>query len=156
HRKLTRYSWGKTSIYELAQSLHSNAYLSHATAVALHALTNLNPKTIYLNAEQTPKPASHSALTQHGIDLAFSRKQRESQMSYGSDGWSITVINGKNTGPLGVQELEGPSGERLRVTNLERTLIDIVVRPTYAGGIFQVLEAYRGARERPFSTNRLL
>jgi hypothetical protein len=34
-------------------------------------------------------------------------------------------------------------------------LIDITVRPTYGGGIFQVLEAYRTAKER-LSTNRLL
>jgi predicted transcriptional regulator of viral defense system len=34
------------------------------------------------------------------------------------------------------------------VTGLERTLIDIAVRPSYAGGVFQVLEAYRGARDR--------
>ena len=40
------------------------------------------------------------------------------------------------------------SGTKLRVTGLERTLIDIAVRPSYAGGVFQVLEAYRGARDR--------
>ena len=32
--------------------------------------------------------------------------------------------------------------------SLERTLIDITVRPMYAGGAHQVLEAYRGAKER--------
>ena len=40
------------------------------------------------------------------------------------------------------------SGVKLRVTGLERTLIDIVVRPSYAGGLFQVLDAYRGAKDR--------
>jgi hypothetical protein len=32
------------------------------------------------------------------------------------------------------------------VTEIERTLIDITVRPTYAGGVFQVLNTYRRAR----------
>jgi hypothetical protein len=39
-------------------------------------------------------------------------------------------------------------GSTLDVTNLERTLIDIVVRPYYSGGVYQVLEAYRGAKGR--------
>jgi predicted transcriptional regulator of viral defense system len=154
NREIVRYSWGDASIYELAQSLQPHAYLSHSTAVALHGLTNLIPKTLYLNAEQSPKPAPSGSLSQRGIDQAFSRKQRQSNMTYEHDGWSVTIVNGKNTGALGVEELLGPSEERLRVTNLERTLIDIVVRPTYAGGIFQVLEAYRAAIDR-VSTNRL-
>src|SRR5205085_7215262 len=47
------------------------------------------------------------------------------------------------------------SSETLQVTNLERTLIDIVVRPTYAGGISRVIEAYRAAKGR-ISVDRLL
>jgi len=34
------------------------------------------------------------------------------------------------------------------VTKLERTLIDITVRPIYGGGVYQVLEAYRNAKDR--------
>lgn len=154
-RETTRYSWGDASIYELAQSLQPRGYLSHSTAVALHGLADLIPKTLYLNVEQSPKPAPSGSLTQRGIDLAFSRKQRRSNMTYDHDDWSVTIINGKNTAALGVEEIVGPSEERLRVTNLERTLIDLVVRPTYAGGIFQVLEAYRAAKDR-VSTNRLV
>ncbi len=154
-RELTRYSWGNASIYELAQSLYPRGYLSHATAVALHGLTDLIPKTLYLNVEQSPKPSPSGPLTQRGINLAFSHKQRQSNMTYDHDDWSVTIINGKNTAALGVEELVGPSEERLRATNLERTLIDITVRPTYGGGIFQVLDAYRAAKER-VSTNRLV
>jgi predicted transcriptional regulator of viral defense system len=154
-RQTTRYAWSDASIYELAQSLQPRGYLSHATAVALHGLTDLIPKTLYLNVEQSPKPVPSGSLTQRGIDQAFARKQRQSNMTYEHNGWSVTIINGKSTGALGVEELVGPSGEQLRVTNLERTLIDITVRPAYGGGIFQVLEAYRSAKER-VSTNRLV
>ncbi|MBZ5667499.1 MAG: hypothetical protein LAO30_23230, partial [Acidobacteriia bacterium] len=54
---------------------------------------------------------------------------------------------GKNTGQLEVTQLDY-SGTKLSVTSLERTLIDIVVRPNYSGGVFQVLEAYRRAQSR--------
>jgi len=43
--------------------------------------------------------------------------------------------------------MQGPNGEPLDVTDLERTLIDIVVRPAYAGGVHQVLTAF--VRSRP-------
>jgi hypothetical protein len=154
-RETIRYAWGEASAYELALSLQPRGYLSHATAVALHGLTDLVPKTLYLNVEQSPKRAPVGPMTQRGIAQAFARPQRQSNMTYDYDGWSVVVINGKHTGGLGVEQVHGSSGETLRATNLERTLIDIAVRPAYGGGIFQVLEAYRSARER-LSTNRLV
>jgi hypothetical protein len=154
NKKITRYSWGSASVYEVAQSISPRGYLSHATAVALHGLTDLVPKTLYLNVEQSPKPPPRGLLTQRGIDQAFARRQRQSNMTYEYDDWAVTILNGKNTGAFGVEEILGPTQEKIRATNLERTLIDIVVRPTYSGGIFQVLEAYRRADGR-VSTNRL-
>ena len=65
------------------------------------------------------------------------------------------MISGKNTNRLGVEEIVGPNSERLQVTNLERTLIDIVVRPAYAAGIIEVIKAYRAAKDR-MSVNKLL
>ena len=57
------------------------------------------------------------------------------------------LLWGKNTAQLEVARLDY-SGIKLPVTSLERTLIDIVVRPNYSGGVFQVLEAYRRAQTR--------
>lgn len=155
NQKVVRYAWGDVSIYQLALSLRKASYLSHGTAVFLHGLTDLIPKTVYLNAEQSPKPAPRGNLTQASLDLAFSRTQRQSNLSYAHDSWAVTVVSGKNTDRLGVEKLDGPSKEQLDVTNLERTLIDIVVRPAYAGGIFQVLKAYAAAKTE-MSTNRLV
>jgi len=54
-----------------------------------------------------------------------------------------------------VGPIAADTGEAIDVTRLERTLIDITVRPAYAGGIYQVLEAYKGAKER-ISVNTLI
>jgi predicted transcriptional regulator of viral defense system len=48
----------------------------------------------------------------------------------------------------------GSNGVPLDVTGIERTLIDIAVRPVYAGGVFEVLRAYQLAASR-VSVNRL-
>src|ERR1035441_2861497 len=71
-----RYVWGEVSPFQLALSLKSQAYLSHATAVFLHGLSDQIPQRIYVNKEQSPKRSS-GVLTQVGIDRAFASKQRE-------------------------------------------------------------------------------
>jgi len=65
------------------------------------------------------------------------------------------MISGKNTNHLGVEQMPGSTLRGLQVTNLERTLIDIVVRPAYAGGISKVIAAYRTAKDRA-SVDQLL
>ena len=55
------------------------------------------------------------------------------------------MLSGKSTGDLGVVKIETPDGSSYRATALERTLIDVTVRPVYAGGAGAVLEAYRRA-----------
>lgn len=150
---LDRFTWGEASPYALALSLRSGSYLCHGTAVFLHGLTDLIPKTIYVNHEQTPKP-SGGTLTQHSLDLAFSRQQRTSNYIFSFDHARAILVSGKYTGRLEVGTIQGPSGESIDATKLERTLIDIVVRPAYAGGIIQVLEAYKSAQGRA-STNTL-
>lgn len=152
---IVRYIWRAASPYEVALSIKPGSYLSHGTAIFLHNLTNEIPRTIYVNQEQSPKPASRGSLTQEGIDRAFRNQQRVSNLAYTYDEFQIVVVAGKNTGRLEVGELDGPAGEKLAVTKLERTLIDSSVRPAYAGGVFHVLEAFAGAKS-VLSVNVLL
>ena len=142
-RNIHRYTWGEVPFYELMQSLMPEGYFSHYTAMYLHDLTKQIPKTIYLNNEQTPKPKSESGLDQKRIDFAFRMKTRVSNRSADYNDYKIYLLNGKNTGNVGVIEIDGPDDSKVRVTNLERTLIDIAVRPEYAGGPFEVLRAYK-------------
>ncbi len=65
------------------------------------------------------------------------------------------MLNGMHTGNLGVIKMSGPDGEKLKITDVERTLIDITVRPEYAGGIHEVLKAYRLAKDK-VSVNKLV
>lgn len=146
--RTVRYSWGTPSVYELALSLARDSYLSHATALYLHALTDQIPKVVYVNREQSPKPAPQGTLRQESIDRAFAHEQRTSQYVFHYEETRIVLLSGKNTRRLEVGEFKGPDGAVVDCTKLERTLIDVTVRPGYAGGIFNVVEAYRRARPR--------
>lgn len=156
NKTLVRYVWGNNpSVYQAALSLKPKSYFSHYTAVSLHNLTQQIPKTIYLNTEQSKKPVKQSFLEQNRIDLAFQGKDRISQYVFNFDDWKICCLSGKNTGNLGVEDLKITEGEIVPVTNIERTLIDISVRPIYSGGVYEVLNAFREARGK-FSTNKLV
>jgi predicted transcriptional regulator of viral defense system len=148
YKPLARYAYNGVSPYALGLALKSGAYLTHATALFLHALTDEVPKTVYVNREQTPKPRPTGPLTQQALDRAFANKPRRSQYVFDAEGYRYVILSGKSTGRLEVSKLAGPNGEVLDVTKVERTLIDIVVRPSYAGGPQEVLEAYRRAKER--------
>ena len=154
-RSHTRYSWGTGSPYQLGLSMKLNSYLCHGTAVFLHGLNDQIPKVVYVNEEQSKKPRGSNELQQSSLKMAFSRKQRISKMTISSNqDDKFVVVNGKRTDGLGVEDVVGFDGEALRATNVERTLIDIAVRPAYAGGISHVLDAYIGARD-VVSVNRL-
>jgi hypothetical protein len=144
---ITRYLWERASPLQIATSVKPRAYLCHGSAEFVHALTDQLPKTIYINVEQSVKARGASQLTQTGIDRAFSAKQRESNLVFQFDDWRIVVIAGKQTDRLEVAPMPLESG-MVDTTKLERTLIDIVVRPAYAGGVYQVLHAYQSARPR--------
>lgn len=147
-RSITRYVWGKASAYELALTLSPRAYFSHGTALVLHGLVAGDDRTLYLNIEQSKKPTPIGRLSQTGIDRAFKGPQRQSEMVYAIAETAVVQIAGKNTDQLGVVEIAGAGRSPIRVTNVERTLIDIVVRPAYAGGPDALVNSYRAARNR--------
>jgi hypothetical protein len=153
-RTIVRYPWGEVSIYDLVLSLRPDSYFSHYTAMYLNDLTEQVPRTIYSNFEQSPKPRSDATLEQSRIAAAFRRKPRVSNNRASYNDFDICLVNGKFTKKLGVIDIEGPEGELISVTNVERTLIDITVRPFYAGGVFEVLKAYKLAKGQ-VSVNKL-
>jgi predicted transcriptional regulator of viral defense system len=149
-----RYVWVNPSAYAVALSVKNKSYLTHGSAMFLHGLAEGDSETVHVNYEQSPKPRG-SGLTQEGIDRAFANRQRQSNLTYQYEGYRIVVINGKSTSGLEVGSLPGAGGELLDVTNLERTLIDITVRPSYAGGVTKVLRAFERA-EGQVSINTLV
>lgn len=152
HREETRYVWERVPLLTVLLTLKPQCYYSHYTAVRMHGLTEQIPKTIYLNHEQHLKSQSTGGLAQDRIAAAFNRKARESNNYIDFASNRIFLINGKNTGRIGVvsttMTYDSETPIDVRVTNLERTLIDITVRPAYAGGVFEVLKAFQLAKER--------
>jgi len=144
----TRYLWGSANPFELGLSISPNSYLSHGSAMEIHELAQdcSTRDRVYVNVEQSPKGHVDVTLSQEAITASFSKAPRTSKRISVFENTSYYVLNGRNTGRLGVVETKLLDGTTVRVTDLERTLIDIAVRPFYAGGIAHVLAAYQRSR----------
>jgi predicted transcriptional regulator of viral defense system len=159
YKSKTVYAWGQVPFYEIVLGISSKCYFSHYSAVKIHGLTEQTPKSFYINEEQRLGSWLAGKLTQKTIDAAFRRPVRVTRRVAETDDYRVIFLNGKNTGNLGVvdEEFNSTVGDRfgrIRVTNVERTLIDITVRPVYCGGVSEVLKAFMLAREH-VSVNRL-
>ncbi len=154
-KKYTRYFLSEPNIYELALSINSEVFLSHYTAVHLHNLTNNIPKTIFVNLEKSKplKSTPKKVLEQKEIDKAMYLPPRISSnlVVYGI--YTVNLLSSKYSNALGIISKE-INGQKLRLTNIERTLIDITVSPHYCGGTYEVLNVYKKAKGK-FSPEKL-
>lgn len=148
--KKERYIISDATIFQVANSLINKSYLSHYSAAFILGLTNQIPKTIYISFEQSKKNVTPSLLQQDAIDSAFSKEQRVSGATAIYDEYTFLIHNGMYANRVGVYSLNNIS-----ITNIERTLIDITVRPNYAGGVASVLDIYRKAIGK-ISINKLV
>ena len=150
-----RYTWGPPQPLSVALSIRPTGYFSHGTAMWIHSIGGTTNE-IFVNREQSHKTSDPKTLSQDAIDLAFRNHQRHSKLIYTLEtSMSITVLSGKNSKQLEVGNAKAPSGEIVKVTSLERTLVDITVRPAYAGGVPQIIEAFRLVRGK-VSISRVL
>lgn len=150
------YTWGNVPLWETLLGLVKDSYYSHYTAVRIHGLTEQLPKTIYLSREKHRAESSRKEAPplypQEKIDGAFQRPPRMSsnQVELEEEGVRVMLLETASHEGLGISTGEvnfgGERPLRLRYTNLERTMIDIVVRPFYAGGVFEVAKAFENAK----------
>lgn len=127
-------------------SLRPKSFLSHAGAAYVHKLLRSEPFLLVFNMEQIGVE-SNAMPSQEAIDRAFQNKQRISKARSRVDGLECVMVHSKDVGNINVVEHTCPdpwnqSMIKVRCTSIERTLIDMVVRPAYSGGIDSVLFAW--------------
>jgi predicted transcriptional regulator of viral defense system len=132
------------------QTLKPDGYFTHQSALFFHGLTQSPPTNIYLNFEQQMASTPGSTLDQTVVDRVFKNKPRTTNYLTDCDGHNVYVLNGRQTGRLGVvrQPVEQvtQSTTAIQFTTLARTLIDCTVRPAYAGRAITVAEAFKRAK----------
>lgn len=133
----------------IALTIKKDGYLSNYSSMQIHQLTLQIPKSLYISFNKSLElkdiKKSENEISQENIDIAFSKPQRITSEVYRSelDNTRFYFIQKahkeKNIGII--------SNDNYSYTDLERTLIDIAVRPVYSGGVFEVLNAFEIAKE---------
>ena len=148
YRPETVYFWRSVTDYQLLPAIKPKGYYSHLSAVYFHDFIEIDPDNHYFNNEQPEHGTIIKNLEQNRIDLAFANMQRVSSARTLLNGKIFWCISGKQTGNYGIIQKEISPGVIIPITNLERTLVDIVVRPTYAGGPKQILRVFQQAKSK--------
>lgn len=160
HRSETLYVWKGVPTMEMLLHVKNKSYYSHYTAMRMHGLTEQIPTSIYITHERSNpyQEIEHEEIDQALIDAAFAQPARVTQNFAIFGDRRIVLINSAFTAQLGVEQrtttfgTDGPAV--VRVTNLERTLIEAAAKPWYSGGVAEVAKAFAAAKEE-VSVNRL-
>lgn len=139
---LFKYDDSQIDSFDIAHSFFRKTHFSYHTALFINGLTLQIPKTIYLDYERPKFYPVINKLIQTNIDEAFSKPSRVSSNITEIPHYNVLYVQSKNSNRLGII----PYRDIYLVTDLERTLIDVTVRPFYAGGVVEVLSAYEKAK----------
>lgn len=132
-------------IFDITAARSRSAYFSHYSALFINGLTLQIPKQLYLTNERKRNYSlTKNNLSQEAIDTAFRNPPRLTSNKRHYRGNTINWINGQYHNNLGVVQFR----QIYLTTNLERTLLDITIRPFYSGGVTQVLEAFEYAKPK--------
>jgi len=131
------------TMWDIASASSRTSFFSHYSALFLNSLTLQIPKQIYLTNERNKREYHRSDLNQENIDRAMTQTPRTTSNTRKYSGYNINLINGQSHDRIGV--IKNILG--YETTDIERTLIDCVVRPFYAGGTTQVKEAFENAKD---------
>jgi predicted transcriptional regulator of viral defense system len=134
----------KTDIFDIASTRSRSAYFSHYSALFINNLTLQIPKQIYISSERlSPSGRDSYSLIQANIDRVFKKKPRITNNKRFYRDNAINFLQSQGYAHLGVKKYRSI----YQVTDVERTLIDVSVRPFYSGGVTEVLEAFSNAKE---------
>jgi len=153
------WKWNESSrdiyaYYKFTQSAFPDAHFSHFSALFLHGLTEQVPKQLFIRTDLDRSSDHSSALTQDGIHKAFARPARPTTFRFTIDDVEVIRLWCKKSPSTSVMKLRIPSSS-FTVTTVERTLLDCMIRPGYAGGCSTVLDAFRSAQDTVTVTSLL-
>lgn len=141
--KLYQFS-DEADILDISSVTSKFSFFSYQTSLYIHSLTDKISNNIYLVKERKEiRKQPQISIAQNAIDLSFSKPQKMTSNKKEIEGFTINIISGQFQNHIGVQK-----HKQYFISDIERTLIDCVVRPLYAGGVQEILKAFALAKEK--------
>lgn len=140
---------------EVTSLLIPKSYLSYFSSLYYYNLTQQLPKKIYVSIERKSH-APHNELKQDTINKALCKEGRLPSKILSVMGYEIYLIHSKEANRVGIKRVQIFEKD-YRISTIERTLIDIVVRSEISGGIEEVIQVYKKiATLENISINRII
>jgi predicted transcriptional regulator of viral defense system len=127
-------------VLEISHIILPKSYISYFNALYFYNLTEQIPKKLFLSMERKSH-ASYNELLQENIDKALCKKGRLPSIVMEILGYEIYLVHSKDANRSGIKTIR-LFDKNYRITTLERTLIDIVVRSEISGGMEEVINVY--------------
>lgn len=138
------------NIYTIANGLEKNRYISHYSALHANQLILDQSGKIFLKRERKTT-SLRKDLNQKDVDISFSLPMRASSLVYNitwdKKEYSIILIEGTGNQKLGINKIYINDFSYFYCTDIERTLIDIVMRPRYAGSLDNIVIAFNNVKD---------
>lgn len=128
---------------EISYLLLPKSYLSHFSSLYYYNLTQQLPKKIYLSVERNAH-APTQKLEQSVINKALCKDARIVKPILSLFGYEIYQLHSKEANRTGIKRVHMYDKE-YRITTIERTLVDIVVRSELSGGAEEIINVYKQA-----------
>lgn len=124
--------------YEVAMELVSPSAIAYLSAMSFHKLTDQVSSHVYImtigDFKETNKSSSYNTYRIKGVTYKIIRTKKE--FFFGL-------------------EKQWVGGRQIFITDLERTLLDGLIRPKYCGGFREVLDAFSQSTER-MNVNKMI
>ncbi len=122
--------------YEIATFLVTPAAISHWSALSYHGLTEQPPRTVFV-----------STTTQASVPRSRRNDADRLDQGYEVLGTAYQFIQLKPERYFGAEKV-WLNDARVRITDLERTLLDALSMPQHCGGFAEALHAFRSVTDR--------
>jgi hypothetical protein len=144
------YSYDVEAITELdvlaAWSQQKGCYLSHYSALYFNELIEQRPNDYFITCERPGKSSGEvTPLKPLAVKQAFLKPARRTQNFFEFRNSKFYLLEKRWLNSAGVVSKQFPAGSKdvtIRLTSVERTLIDSVISPHYSGGVATVVKAY--------------
>lgn len=146
--KFLSFSPNEVTIMDLLSSTHPRHYFSHHSALYFNELTDQRPEEYILTREKIGQSSAHTKTIEDiRIRQSFLKGHRRSTNFFTYNSCKITLVDKHDLNRIGViTKSLFNSGKAKEVdvfyTDVERTFIDCIIGPQYAGGIKTVLLSF--------------
>lgn len=143
------FSYKVPEYLDIFQRIKKLGFFSHYTALRLHGLTEQTPYQVFISTARK-NTVSENTISQEAIDEAFKKIKYKTAEPIIFGKYKV-FIKSVVCNDLDIETMQVNAEDYsffVKLTNIEKTLIDAAINPEYCGGPGEVLKAFARAKDK--------